>query len=339
MPRLLVLSLFFFCLIALASCLDAKINRDRLRRAFPHEKLINQINDDPRSGWKAHSNGRFFDKFNGDDSKIRRLMGVIPDEEKLPQLDPKERGIQADATVPASFDAREQWPGCVGAIRNQGECGSCWAFGGVEALSDRFCIASNGKINVTLAPLDPTECDLLNDGCNGGQLSLLWNYAKSTGIVEEACAPYNESIPTCPPAQQPCLTFVPTPKCLKSCASGYTESWTQSKHKAKSAYSINQDVSDIQTEIMTNGPVEAAFTVYEDFLSYKTGVYKHVTGKELGGHAIKIIGWGTDSGEDYWIVANSWTDTWGGLDGYFWILRGANECGIEDNVVAGLPDV
>jgi len=42
---------------------------------------------------------------------------------------------------------------------------------------------------------------------------------------------------------------------------------------------------------MTNGPVEAAFTVYSDFLSYKSGVYKHVSGDEEGGHAIKILGW------------------------------------------------
>jgi len=47
---------------------------------------------------------------------------------------------------------------------------------------------------------------------------------------------------------------------------------------------------------MTNGPVEAAFTVYSDFLSYKSGVYKHVSGDEEGGHAIKILGWGTENG-------------------------------------------
>ena len=56
----------------------------------------------------------------------------------------------------------------------------------------------------------------------------------------------------------------------------------------------------MQQEIMTFGPIEAAFDVYADFLSYKSGVYKHVTGDLLGGHAIKIMGWGTENGEDYW---------------------------------------
>jgi C1A family cysteine protease len=87
---------------------------------------------------------------------------------------------------------------------------------------------------------------------------------------------------------------------------------------------------------MTNGPVEAAFDVYEDFTLYKGGVYKHVSGDYLGGHAIKIIGWGTLNNVDYWLVANSWTTTWG-LDGFFMIQRGTDECGIEDDVNAGLP--
>jgi cathepsin B len=57
---------------------------------------------------------------------------------------------------------------------------------------------------------------------------------------------------------------------------------------------------------MKSGPVQTAFTVYEDFLSYKSGVYKHVKGNELGGHAVKIVGWGVLDGSPYWLVANSW---------------------------------
>ncbi|MCI14859.1 cathepsin B, partial [Trifolium medium] len=62
------------------------------------------------------------------------------------------------------------------------------------------------------------------------------------------------------------------------------------------------------------------------------GVYKHITGYALGGHAVKLIGWGTsDEGEDYWLLANQWNTNWGD------IKRGTNECGIEEDVTAGLP--
>ena len=110
--------------------------------------------------------------------------------------------------------------------------------------------------------------------------------------------------------------------------------------KILALFNINDSIPDkvpakvtaIQQEIMTNGPVEAAFTVYEDFPTYKSGVYKHMSGKALGGHAIKIMGWGTEDNLDYWLVANSWNSDWGD-HGTFKILRGINECGIEREVV------
>jgi len=72
------------------------------------------------------------------------------------------------------------------------------------------------------------------------------------------------------------------------------------------------------------------------FLTYKSGVYQHTSGGELGGHAVKFLGWGTEQGTPYWLVANSWNPHWGD-GGYFKILRGQDECGIEDEVSAGLP--
>lgn len=85
---------------------------------------------------------------------------------------------------------------------------------------------------------------------------------------------------------------------------------------------------------MQYGTVSVALSVYEDFEAYSSGVYQHVTGKYLGGHAIKMIGWGVDNGTPYWICVNSWNSYWG-EQGTFRILRGSNECGIEGSVVAG----
>ena len=64
-------------------------------------------------------------------------------------------------------------------------------------------------------------------------------------------------------------------------------------YNAASAYAIGTTVAAIQTEIMTNGPIEVAFDVYQDFFSYESGVYVHKTGSLAGGHAVKMIGWGT----------------------------------------------
>ena len=74
----------------------------------------------------------------------------------------------------------------------------------------------------------------------------------------------------------------------------------------------------------------------QDFEQYKSGIYRHVSGSYLGGHAIRIVGWGVENNEKYWIIANSWNPSWG-ENGYFRILRGVNECGIESQGNAGEP--
>merc|ERR1719491_1247010 len=83
---------------------------------------------------------------------------------------------------------------------------------------------------------------------------------------------------------------------------------------------------------MKGGPVETAFTVYQDFFAYKSGIYVHTSGGVAGGHAVKIIGWGNQAGTNYWIVANSWGASWG-MSGFFWIEFG--QCGIDTDAYAG----
>ena len=107
---------------------------------------------------------------------------------------------QASA-LPESFDSRTQWPGCIHPIRNQEQCGSCWAFSSSEVLSDRFCIASKGAVNVVLSPQDLVSCNWYNNGCGGGILPLAWLYLERTGIVPDSCMPYtsgNGVAPSCP---------------------------------------------------------------------------------------------------------------------------------------------
>ena len=85
---------------------------------------------------------------------------------------------------------------------------------------------------------------------------------------------------------------------------------------------------------MTNGPVEVSFDVYEDFINYKQGVYIQTSGKFLGGHAVKAVGWGIDNGNEYWIIANSWGTAWG-EQGF--VRFGTEQyLGIEESGIAGV---
>ena len=102
---------------------------------------------------------------------------------------------------------------------------------------------------------------------------------------------------------------------------------------------INTVVNQMQTEIMTNGPITASFTVYDDFQTWdaEAGLCYKGPGagaQNLGGHAIKIIGWNVDkAGTPYWIISNSWgTDA--GDNGLYWLALGINAVGIESSISA-----
>ena len=218
-------------------------------------------------------------------------------------------------TADAAFDARTKWGGKVHEIRNQGQCGSCWAFGATEALSDRFAIETSS--DVILSPQHLVSCDTGNYGCNGGYLNVAWNFLSKTGIVSEACYPYTSG------------TSGQTGVCKTVCADG--SKFVHYYHSG--ATSTTADVSKTMQTLQQDGPVEAAFTVYQDFMSYKSGVYQHTTGSMLGGHAIKCVGWGTENNVDYWIMANSWGTSWGD-QGFFKIKRG--DCGINNQMTFGL---
>lgn len=256
-------------------------------------------------------------------------MGVLPG--KRPWLPLMETSNEV-MDIPTNFDARTAWSSCksISNIRDQSMCGSCWAFGAVEAQSDRLCIASKGKVSVELSAEDMLSCcDQCGMGCDGGYPESAWQYFADTGLVTETVYPY--AFPECEHHVQgpkpPCGAIKPTPACDKSKLSS-------TKYYGASAYAVSGSIADIQKEIMTNGPVEGAFSVYSDFLSYKSGVYQHKTGSMLGGHAIKIMGWGEENSTPYWLVANSWNEDWGDK-GTFKILRGSDECGIDSQMVAG----
>ena len=238
--------------------------------------------------------------------QIKAMMGT-----KLEVVE--ETAVDLGITADDSFDARTKWGSKVHAIRNQGQCGSCWAFGATEALSDRFAIETS--YDVILSPQHLVSCDNGNYGCNGGYLNKAWAFMVSTGVMTDECFPYTSG------------TTGQDGPCKKTCADGSTPKFYHAK-----SYSTTATRSVTQQHLQTEGPVEAAFTVYEDFMNYKSGVYKHTTGRMLGGHAIKAIGWGVENGTKYWIMANSWGTSWGD-NGFFKIAMG--DCGIDSQMTFG----
>ncbi|KAF7258671.1 hypothetical protein EG68_04211, partial [Paragonimus skrjabini miyazakii] len=190
-------------------------------------------------------------------------------------------------------------------------------------------------------------CDTCGFGCEGGYPGKAWDYWKRSGIVtggsmeqQTGCQPY--PFPTCshlgkghhPPCPK---TFSETPECVRQCHQGYPKKYSDDLYFASESYNIQDREEEIMHELMNNGPVQGSIDVYEDFLNYNEGIYQHVAGKILTVHAIKLLGWGVENGTKYWLLANSWNEDWG-ENGFFRMLRGTDECGIESEVVAGMPE-
>ena len=221
--------------------------------------------------------------------------------------------VESDASfnAPENFDPRkEKWANCIHPIRNQGKCGSCWAHGATETLSDRFCI--NGK-DVILSPQDLTSCDTHASGCQGGQIDEPFRWMTTYGVVTDGCFPYVSGDGHVPP-------------CAKKCENG--ETFIKYKCKPGSIIDVNS-VAKEKEELYTHGPLNTGFNVYEDFKYYKSGIYEHKAGKYLGGHAVKVIGYGVEGGVSFWICSNSWSETWG-EQGFFKIKIG--QCDIDGGI-------
>lgn len=261
--------------------------------------------------------------------------------------------------MPESFDSRTAWPQCpsISDIWDQGACGDCWAVSTVTAATDRLCIAGAGGSGDTQVRLSVEHmvgcCRTCGYGCGDGFPNYAWQWLagqKGTpyGVVSGGmqgdssfCSAY--TVPACShydsnPALPECQGHpATTPTCPTTCDSGssFGKSFADDVHKFASAYAIASEEAQIMAEIQAHGPITAGFNVYEDWVGYKSGVYQVAGGEELGGHAVAILGWGTEDGKKYWLVRNSFGKAWGD-SGYFKIRRFVGSCGIEQNLVAGL---
>lgn len=198
-----------------------------------------------------------------------------------------------EATLPSRFDWRSyNGHNYVSPIKNQGGCGSCWAFATVAALESKAMITLNLPDN----NLDLSEQIVLScskaDSCDGGWPDQASNFLKSTGSAAETYYPYTERNGNCTTA-----------------ATG----WQNNSYKINNWQYVSRNaspsVSTLKNALYTQGPLSTTLMVYEDFYSYADGVYSYTTGNYVGPHAIVIVGWDDTLGAFF--IKNSWGTGWG----------------------------
>ncbi|XP_045172428.2 procathepsin L-like [Mercenaria mercenaria] len=229
---------------------------------------------------------------------------ILPEvEEEYP-----EALTEPDPEAPNQLDWRKR--GFVSSVKNQGRCGSCWAFSALGALEGQQKKYHGGSVS-DLSEQNLVDCankKYGNYGCEGGWMNNAYKYIKDNrGVDGEICYPYTAKDETC--SYKRC--------CKVAKNGGYGN--------------VGKSDSSLQSSLAKVGPIAIAMDVnHRSFWSYKNGIYhepnctsKHPT------HAMVAVGYGESSGGQYWIIKNSWGTDWGAR-GYLFAARNkGDKCGIS----------
>lgn len=213
--------------------------------------------------------------------------------------------------VPEKFDWREK--NAVTPVKNQGQCGSCWAFSTVANIESISAI-KRGKLEI-YSEQQVVDCDTNDHGCGGGWQEKAFDYVlKQGGLEHDSDYKYIQKQSTCK----------------------FDE--TKIAVKIQSFSFVTQDEEELKQALIENGPLSAALNA--QMLQYYIGgifypKWPFTCDPKLLNHAVLLVGYGEEKGKKYWVVKNSWGARWG-ESGYFRILRGVGECGINSHVLTAI---
>ena len=211
-----------------------------------------------------------------------------------------------NGTLPSSIDWRAA--GLVTNVKDQGQCGSCWAFSTTGTVEGQHAKVTNNL--VSLSEQNLVDCSSSNYGCEGGWPSLAMKYIKKNGVDTESSYNYVGIDESC----------------------NYNVSDVGSY--VNSTVLIPRNMSNLYHALGTVGPISIAIDAEDDFQFYKDGIYSStMCNNDFGSlnHAVLAVGYSSYNGTNFIIVKNSWGSSWG-MDGYIYMATTIdNMCGMVTN--------
>lgn len=319
------LNLYHSSFLALQDGLKSMLRLDA--KFSNHLAYVNRINKLSKS-WEAEVSNKFMhmtikeiNKFAGIPRQINNF--------RFKQKDKATIDLKFLKDYPENFD----WKHVLREAGSQGNCGSCYVFSTTRMTEARLKI----KYNYTepLSVQHTLDCSFYNQGCSGGYPFLVMKYANQFEMIPEYLEPYTEKTGVCTDGSNlDDLKFLYKLKDYKYVGGSYGSC----------------SEKEIMKEVYVNGPIVVSFEPDYNFMMYKSGIYHSLADDswfksgilkpewEKVDHSVLLVGWGVEKGEKYWIIQNTWGPYWG-ENGYFRILRGADELGIESICESAIPTI
>jgi len=272
------------------------------------------IKERNNQGSEIHGINKYADMHPDEFAKMTK--GYKPSKSRSNPLISYTQHHQQNVTIAVEKTKTIDWrsKGAVSPIKNQGQCGSCWAFSATEQMESNYFL-SKGTLPI-LAPQQIVSCDTTDDGCNGGNPSTAYEYVESVGGLEpETSYPYTSG----------------TTEINGACTSKVKDetvdisNWGIVSQTAAGESNMLKQIESSPISICVDA------TIWQ---TYQSGIIttKSNCGSSLD-HCVQAVGY--NSPKKYWIVRNSWGTDWGN-DGYIYVQAGHNNCGIalEATIVA-----
>jgi len=280
----LVVLMAFVFLPTLQAGGENRVYNQELRRQELRNRIAQMRADIRANGWTFEVDVNPAMQYS-----IEQLCNFKPE---LQPFDPEYEGEDNNcvaATLPSSYT------GVYTPVKNQGSCGSCWAFGTIGAMEAAYKKKYGTTLDLSEQYL--VSCNTLGYGCDGGWFAFAM--CKSPGAILESCFPYKAVDAPCSYCSNPTRYYLP------------------------SYGSVSTTTAKIKQAIYTYGSVAAAVYVNSYFQAYKSGTF---TGCQNGtvNHAIILCGW--DDAKGAWLLKNSWGTGWG-INGFMWIKYGCSRVG------------
>jgi len=214
----------------------------------------------------------------------------------------------ADLRIGAYPSGSLNWvqKGAVTGVKDQGQCGSCWAFSSTGSIEGAVFLKHGHLTSLSEQQLVDCSTSYGNAGCNGGLMDSAFKYVQANGLCLESAYPYTARDGACKSS---------------SCAPS-----TDSKITGYKDVTHTENALGAAVDIT---PVSIAIEADQSgFQLYKSGVFCGTCGTSLD-HGVLAVGYGDEGTSPYWLVKNSWGTSWGEA-GYIRICRNANKCGLSN---------